>query len=47
MLLCVQVRLHTTNVYMFPVAALSLLAVQNGLDRASWTILSSMRLVYS
>ena len=47
MLLCVQVRLHTTRVFLFPVAALSLLAVRNGLGKTFWTILSSMRMVYS
>ena len=46
LLLSAQVRLHTTNVYLFPTAALSLLAVRNGLDKTFWTILSSMRLVY-
>jgi hypothetical protein len=46
MLLSAQVRLHTTNVYLFPTAALSLLAVRNGLDKTFWSILSSMRLVY-
>ena len=45
MLLCAQVRLRATNVYLFPTAALSLLAVRNGLGKKFWTILSSMRLV--
>ena len=49
MLLCAQVRLHTTtstSVYLSPAVALSMLAVRNGPDKTFSTILSSMRLVY-
>ena len=46
-LLCAQVRMHTTKVFVFPTAALSLLAAWNGLNKTFWAILSSMRLVYA
>ena len=47
MLLCAQVRLRTTNVYLLPTAALSLFVVWDVLDKTFWTILSSMRAVYA
>ena len=46
MILCQQPRLHTTKVYLFPTAALSPLAVHNGLDKTLWTMLTSMRIIY-